>query len=863
MADPIKAAKNKAAKKWAKLDSQTVPLYGKISSGKATDADFKKLAKLYEEQSKLASDTFQQSLDAAKASARDHVKATVKQSVKANQLLSTPELQRLLETTISIVLEKSADLIRTAVSEAFEENMDQVARLIKDVRRMQVKNDEVLIRLRKNATISFSTPNFFQNLVNGEKRKTFRERFADLFPSMPKLPSFRKKKDEISKDIERLAELIAAKVTVALTAFDEFKTKAQRTLWDKLLNRDNPKSVKSRVEQAKLIAEEFLKRVLEFLKDKKRAVSDYLFGPDSFIRRSFDKLFDKQDRIDSAYAVRTAEQIDSTEKLTQAIYDYKSLDDQYQDEELDKAREQEATFSDTLFSLASNVLDKVTGGRLFKNAKDNFAARVSENTREDFADIERKLTSIESHLDAAKDTSKGIFNKYKSYKAYFRYRNIVFRDAKKQFSDAAKEKLDYVRRRVRRYGSNIWKFAKWFGIAYLASLVINSLQKIMPTWREDLKSWMSNEGAEYLEKGGKATGEFIGQAIGATLKYMAQNSTQILGFMWDVLKGMTSSILDAVLLAFGIDSRDIFGNKKDNLIIEQYEKTEGKGRAQSLADSVKARPDNNVILPSAADIKKDMNIVADDEDFDVAKTSGVYQNLAGQYVGASGAEAAYDRLLGMGLTKDQIQTEVMNLRNFKKKYRGQTLDQVKQSITKENTPKKSITKTLSDVAKATSDTSKAAAAKTGEFIKTNASNLASLSSNTLDYLTTNAAEAYENAPQKIADFSNLLLTLGKDVMPWATNAVAPIGSFAKDTFNAARSKTQELAKLVGGNSSASAAQQFAKSNILEPEMTESMPISSNSSTAPTISMLAGANTESIPTFMGGDLAVQNMGLYGA
>lgn len=867
MADPIKAAKTKAARKWDKLESQTVPLYGKISSGKATDEDFKKLAKLYDDQSKLASKTFQQSLDAAKASAKDHVKATVKKSVKAKQLLSTPELQRLLETTISIVLEKSADLIRTAVSEALEENIDQVTTLIKDVRRMQVKNDEVLYRLRKNATIAFTTPNFFQNILNGgEKKKTFRERFADLLPSLPKLPSFRKKKDEIGKDIERLADLIAAKVTVALTAFDEFKAKTERTLWDKLLNRDNPKSVKSRIDQAKLIAEEFLKRVIEFLHDKKRSVTEYLFGQDSFFKKSFDRLFNRQDEIDSKYAVRTAEQIESTEKLTEAIYDYKSLDDQYIDDELDKARDQESTFSDTLFTLASNVLDKVTGGYLYQSTKDSFAARVAENTREDLEEVDDKLTRIESQLKAAKDTSTGVLGKYRSYKAYFRYRNIVFRDAKKRFSDAAKEKLDYVRRRVRRYGSNIWKFVKWFGIAYLASLVINSLQNFMPTWREDLKSWMANEGAEYLEKGGKATGEFIGQAISSTLKYMAEHSTQILGFMWDVLKGMTSSILNAALIALGLDPGDVFGGKKEDVLADHYEKTEGKGRVKALFESAKSRPGN--VAGSIDTLKKDLYTVANDEDFDVVRASGVYQNLANQYSGASATEVAYDRLLGMGLTKDQIQTEVTNIRNFKKKYKGQTLEQIKETIKKENTPKKSLSDSAKKKLDAAKETAKKAAAKTGELVKTGASNIADLGNNALNYLGShmpaNAGDIYANAPQTIANLSNSLLTLGKDIAPWATDAITstPIGAFGEDVFKAGHDKLLNLANLGGNNNSVSSAQQLARNNVLEPEPVESMP-ASTTNLAPTMSVPAGANTSSIPTFLGGDIFVQNGGLTGA
>lgn len=878
MADPIKAAKQKAAKRWAKLDSETVPLYGKISNGKATEADFKKLAKLYEEQSKLASDTFQQSLDAAKASAKDQVRNTVKKSVKANQLLSTPELQKLLETTITIVLQKSADLIRTAVSEALEENIEQVTRLIKDVRRMQVKNDEVLYRLRRNA-ITFATPNFFQQLLHGnEQRKPIMQRLRDLMPEvhMPRL--FKKKKDEFSENIEKLADLIAAKVTIALTAFDDFKNKS-KGFFSRFFSRENKELMRSRAEQAKLIAEEFLKRILEFLSDKKRQVSNYLFGPDSFIRKSFDKLFRREEDIDSRYTIHTTEQMNSLDKVVEAVEDYRKLDEDYRDEELEKARDQESTYFERAIEHAVNLSEKLypwlkkTAIGISKEIPGEFSDKVEELTGTIDTKLQEASESIEEDFNKALEKNSMDSDAIKKFgqvlkesrkydkfsdKAYKRYRAIVLRTVKKQWVDSAKEKLDYVRRRLRRYGNRAFTFLKWFGIAYIASLIIKGLQSIMPSWRADVALWMATEGKEYLEKGGKATGNFIGTAITATLGYMSTHYKEILGFMYDVLKGMTSTILESALLVLGIDPNDITGKKRPGAL--EYNFRSNKENDQYLLDLYKQSNllQKNGVAVTDKSIEANKSLiyqnlvkVASDKNFNIntAPTTKEEAIKAGyDKDSASEAETAYLWLLDSGLSKDLISDALTKVNSHLDTAKVKNVDQLyREGLDQAGAEEHSF----GNVAKAAKDKTANAARKTIEagkgFIdkvlnKKEAANevpaASTYDSNDMSWYV-NPNKATDNPAQAIPINPSASSELLKNNSEYGAVSSSRDANSSKNTSNIAKENTIELEK--------------------EKPVTKSNSIQSNQS----VSKQINSDTDSIPTYIANDLFVQDAGLVGA
>lgn len=567
--DPIKAAKTKAAKKWAKLDSETVPLYENLSTGKATEADIQKLSKLYKAQSKLASDTFNEALDAARESTRQSVRKTIRSSVKAKQLLSTPELKRLLETTSIVVLQKSADIIRVAVNEALDGTLERVERLIRDVRRMQVKNDEVLVRLRQGTFGGFFSSGAAPTNAK-DKAAAAKIASANRQDKRSWLSSLFGKKNEVAANIidtpEKLAEAVSNKVISSIAVLEKFRAQAQQNILVEALSSTDSKSVKARLLQAKSTSEEFLQRAIDYLGENKRKISDYIFNKDSFAYKSFIRILNSEADIQSEYTVRTAEQVDSMDKLEEAVYNYQKLDKDYRDDELEQARREEANFSDNLFTAVAKAIDRVTGGSVFEEAQVRFAKSVAELNHDNLEDVQADLDIFAMNLEskiaqAEKDrTNPDSRKNARLYnKAYERYRSIVMRDLKRQWNKEAKTKLDYIRRRIKRQTTRISKIFKWFTVAYLASVVINSLNSFIPTWKEDLWDWVTGTGADYLKESGEQVGSLLGTAITSTLGFILDHKVEILNFLFGVVKGMMKSIVKAGLSLFGIDYDKVFG----------------------------------------------------------------------------------------------------------------------------------------------------------------------------------------------------------------------------------------------------------------------------------------------------------------
>ena len=616
--DPIKAAKTKAAKKWAKLDSETVPLYENLSNGKATEADIKKLSELYAKQSKLASDTFNEAVKAAKDSARKSVKNTVKSSVKAKQLLSTPELKRLLETTSIIVLQKSADLIRTAVYEALDGTIERVERLIRDVRRMQVKNDEVLVRLRQNSFAGFFARSSSNTSNKDVKKQAIKAKFtAEKQTKRQWLASllFGKKDDEQSviDTPEKLAEAVSNKVVSSITVLEKFKAQAQQEFYIRALTATDTKSVKARLLQAKSTSEEFLQRAIDYLGNNKRRISDYIFNKDSFAYKSFTRLLNSEANIQSEFTVRTAEQVENMEKLQEAVYDYRKLDEDYRDDELEQARREEANFGDKVFTAVAKAFDNYVGGAFFDKAQASFAKSLSELHYEDLDEVQGKLDAfvidIEDKISKNSKKIGGDKKQLKIYeKAYERYRSIVMRDLKRKWIKEAKDKLAYIRRRIKRQTNRVSKLFKWFTLAYLASVVINSLNSFMPKWKEELWDWMTGQGAEYLKEGGEKVGSLLGKAITSTLGFIWEHKSEIFSFLTGVVKGMMESIVRAGLSLFGIDYDEVFGNTpqgREQKLLEGSSAESAAYRAQT-ADAFKSTDEYQAI-------KKKYNLNSTDE----------------------------------------------------------------------------------------------------------------------------------------------------------------------------------------------------------------------------------------------------------
>lgn len=858
--DPIKAAKSKAAKKWAKLDSETVPLYENLSNGKATEADIKKLSELYSKQSKLASDTFNEAVKAAKDSARQSVKKIVKSSVKAKQLLSTPELRKLLETTTIIALQKSADLIRTAVYEALDGTIERVERLIRDVRRMQVKNDEVLVRLRQNSFAGFFSKSSLDTASKNNKASAKAKIATDRQSKRQWLASLVfGKKDENANVIdtpEKLAEAVSNKVISSITVLEKFKAQAQQEFYARALTATDSRSVKARLLQAKSTSEEFLQRAIDYLDNNKRKISDYIFNKDSFAYKSFIRLLNSEADIQSEFTVRTAEQVDKMEKLENAVYGYRELDEDYRDDELEQARREEANFGDKVFTAVAKAFDNYVGGAFFDKAQASFAKSVAEINHDDLEDVQGKLDAFVIDIEdkIAKNNKKigGDRKQARIYeKAYERYRSIVMRDLKRQWIKEAKDKLAYVRRRIKRQTNRVSKIFKWFTIAYLASVVINSLNSFMPKWKEELWDWMTGQGAEYLKEGGEKVGSLLGKAITTTLGFLWDHKKEIFDFLTGVVKGMMESIVRAGLSLFGIDYDEVFGNtpegREKKLLegsnVESAEYRQQTAEAFSKSDAFQA-------------IKKKYNLNSTDEAL-------LLNSNPSSLIGVTSSNG--DDLASIG---EEVQAEWRKF-NLKKKAE----EDAAKAAEEKNKPGffESIKNSVSNGAKAAKDTvtttATNAANTTKEIVtetvlpaaKEAASAGSTFANNVYNNITNPSAEVIPSPGSNSSVFNNISNVVNSPrISTSAANRNPNMPSVFPSGLSQPLVDQFNTLKGTGSNNSESIGQ-AVNTNILEPPSINKAKNTAKSAPV-AIAQQVNGSVDRIPTFSEDGLAIQNLSL---
>lgn len=853
--DPIKAAKQKAAKKWAKLDSQTVPLYENISNGKATEADLKKLSKLYNEQSKIASETFEEALKAARESARQSVRKSIKSTAKAKQLLSTPELKRLLETTAIIVLQKSASLIKTAVDEALDGTIDRVERLIRDVRRMQVKNDEVLVRLRQQANNPYA--GFFSGSsapASGLKTQVNQAAVAAAATRQDKrfwLASllFGKKEPDQSNVIdtpEKLVDAISNKVISSITVLDRFNAKAQDDFYSKVLSALEQSSFGSahrypmsggstpfnRVSRFRnrSSAEEFLQKAIDYLSDNKRKVSDYIFNKDSFAYKSFISLLNSEADIRSEYTVRTAEQINNMDKLTEAVYDYQKLDKDYRDDELEQARHEEANFGDKVFSALSKALsnERLLGKSFFKTAQEKFIEAVAKNTYQDVDSVRENIYGLEQKL-----TDEKTNNRF-SRKAYERYRSIVFRELKRQWTVAAKDKLSFIRRKIRRQTNRVAKIFKYFTLAYLASVVINSLNKFIPNWKSDLFDWVTGTGADYLKQSGEQVGSLLGKAVTSTLKFIWKHKEEIFDFLFGVIKGMMKSIVQAGLSLFGIDYDKVFGSTP---LEERQAKIESSG-----AEGVKARGENQEAFLASDAAKK------------ITQKYGLSDNQAKFLLGGTTLDDTYE------INGNNANEIAAALRDAKTKWdvdRAKAEEEARKAA-EANKP------SLKDKVK---NTLAKGAEKAKAAVEPLANKGEQVAGSTIDSTKSAANTAYENVVMPLSQTANNTFNNAANMAGSTINNLAPkiSPSFATENINQVSPfQPGASSSLIGAFNDAKQGASKALGQYVNTNVLETAPVKKTADTltkfGSAASQILNGSVNAIPTFSDDGLFVQNAGL---
>ena len=569
--DAIQAARAKAAKRWSKLEDQTVPLFDKLANGQAAKSDIEKLKQLYAAQSKSASETFDKAVKAAKDSAKDSVKETVKDATKKHQLLSTSELRRLLEVAISIALEKSAYFIKKAVELALEDHMDLLDDLIRDVRRMQVKTDEMLFRI-KNSTISGMVSKALQE--QAETKQGFIRRLVDNDSN----------KSVTNDAINAMADVVSNKIASTFTNKKGIAGAASKHI-DKSSNAANDEASHSDKSG-------FASRVAGSSNDDAGTSDNRMMSNvartliESDEEEDFDQYAARISNSNDSAISELKEQIKDSEKSTALVEDSSDV------------RRQQASIFERAISaiLSSRLLDNRLfnqyDSRFLQIAKDNFARTLKTQK------FGSNIKDIKDSLDTLKTAEKN--NGKFSDAAYRQYRAAVYRDMKRTWLKQAKSKAAYIQKQLKKYTSKASKYAKWFGIAFLASAIINALNEIAPNWKKSIGDWLSEDGLNLAVETSEKIGELIGAVVVKTLDWIWQHKLEIAQIALGIVSGMTKSIVKAALSLIGLDYDKVFGGKtifdeaehrskitsNEDLFNKFIESKEGK----KLQDEIKSSP---------------------------------------------------------------------------------------------------------------------------------------------------------------------------------------------------------------------------------------------------------------------------------
>ena len=565
--DAIQAARAKAAKRWSKLEDQTVPLFDKLANGQAAKSDIEKLKQLYAAQSKSASEAFDKAVKAAKDSAKE----TVKDATKKHQLLSTSELRRLLEVAISIALEKSAYFIKKAVELALEDHMDLLDDLIRDVRRMQVKTDEMLFRI-KNSTISGMVSKALQE--QAETKQGFIRRLVDNDSN----------KSVTNDAINAMADVVSNKIASTFTDKKGIVEAASKHI-DKSSNAANDEASHSDKSG-------FASRVAGSSNDDAGTSDNRMM---SNVARTLIES-DEEEDFDQ-YAARISNSNDSAiSELKEQIKDSKKSTALAEDSS-DVRRQQASIFERAISAiLSSRLLDNRLfnqyDSRFLQIAKDNFARTLKTQK------FGSNIKDIKDSLDTLKTTEKN--NGKFSDAAYRQYRAAIYRDMKRTWLKQAKSKAAYIQKQLKKYTSKASKYAKWFGIAFLASAIINALNEIAPNWKKSIGDWLSEDGLNLAVETSEKIGELIGAVVVKTLDWIWQHKLEIAQIALGIVSGMTKSIVKAALSLIGLDYDKVFGGKtifdeaehrskitsNEDLFNKFIESKEGK----KLQDEIKSSP---------------------------------------------------------------------------------------------------------------------------------------------------------------------------------------------------------------------------------------------------------------------------------
>lgn len=581
--DAIESALKKGDAKFAQLQAKTMPFYDKMEQGKFSKADLKQLKTLYLEQSKSAAKTFEECSKAIEKNAKSAVKSIVSKSIANKELLNTKELSVILNSSFSKSFQKSASTIQQVVDQTIQEQLIDINKVLTELQQQIISDHEVISHIREMLLPSFSelakikNPDF-ETLLDPKVRRRF-----------------------LKAREETLADSIVGRIAKVFNQYNKLSQKKQQLSQKKkaqdLQSKDAKQPKSSFVNQIHF--ERYLPRFF--------AIQHMVSSALGVLYRIKSKLFSVRSSkakplahidLESADS-STIKNISQSSSLLTKVYSYFGLNqDKERVERFSIKRTQDqinlADKKLLLADLKNLMLDQVTpfrqmSNKLYYAMRDYYLDILSKKAKTD-----QDKVQLQEFIVSIKKIESERYNNDKQQRRFGKLRSIIISDVKRQWLKNIKRTANHYSAVVQRIkkskiGSKAKKAAKIIGFAYLAALIVKTLDRYFPNWKQDTVNAVKTglkAGFEFL---GNFLIEHIPQILEGTMKFIMNNVPLILKVIKAVLVHVLKTIVDGVFSLFGIKQSDYVNEEQVKTAKEFFDSRQGQ---EVLSELEKVKPEN-------------------------------------------------------------------------------------------------------------------------------------------------------------------------------------------------------------------------------------------------------------------------------
>lgn len=535
----IENALSKGQRNYARLTGQTVPLFKKMSQGTIKKEELDRLKNLYKEQSEAASATLEAGVKAVKESAKTATSEAVKKLMKGGKLSSTADIKKMLDASLTIAFQQAAPLIQKAVNEALEKPVERIEDLIKDVRRLQVKADQIFYILGIDSNSVRGGKVNARGLMANSTAKDKHEEFVSLINQ--------------KKETDKQADTIAKKVASLVGSFLRTQNKENVERSEKI-----QKEAIDTVKKRGVIALDLdgngmpatASAALELYRQKMGLSSKSAKPQSKKVPKTLQKmttgfgLFDqKAQKLSTANAPKKAvampenvAQVLTAQGFNSVFAPGAVIDPQ--------------TEKDTKLDKVLGVLSRLSGtgySNLQKQAERAFVKKLkaSGTSKEDQKAILQRIHYAKRTKSSNADSAQ----------AYERFSKMVMRDLANTWKQSAQDKINRYKDTVSKHWDGIAKATKLAGYAFLGTMLVNALNKIFPTWMESLKGLLSTALEGFITKAIPWLIQNIGPIIADTFTFIITHLPEIVKGVLKVMGMIVGQIAKAVLSLLGFDKQ--------------------------------------------------------------------------------------------------------------------------------------------------------------------------------------------------------------------------------------------------------------------------------------------------------------------